>query len=232
MELFEEKLAAIDALITAEEQRGPVLGIADIEVRCAALATIDRQMGMRLRGVNIYHFEEIVNRLQAFSERITRLPPIPRIDDIWWAQNHLQLPNLVFLETDMQGSVRYGDAEVIRILAMGKTGGVLFDRFIKPLTPLSIWSIYNTGVTAADLAGAPTAPQIWPELLAALSGRYLIAADVKRTSSLLTRTAMLRLLVGMAHGFPYGETPAAQGDEDGATSRAAPREEMSDAPTD
>ncbi len=62
-------------------------------------------------------------------------------------------------------------------------------RLVDPGTPVPAAAARVTGITDADLAGAPGLAEVWPELLGALSGRAVVGAHIAFDLAVLAREA-------------------------------------------
>ncbi len=127
--------------------------------------------------------------LRELEQRRVRLPWIPRIELVAWMQNLREFPNLVVLEVDCYHRARDGSVEITRILVMDGAGDVLLDQRLRPAQADTNQASCYGGLAADGLVNALTAPQIWPALLAALAGKYVVAADVESCQIQLMLTA-------------------------------------------
>lgn len=192
---FEKHLSEIEQMLIREEQRGPVEKLEDLYVRHKAIFRIKTHIfGARRTLTKRRHryLAEYEQQLDALNSRLLYLSKLPRYRDVTWARNVLHLQDLLIVVLDLDDHPQVQD--LIRILAIDRTGKVHFDRFIKPGVPPSEHVSYTTGVTSQDVAAAPSIEDIWVDLLRALSGRFILTSDLDDFQELLEGYARLHEL--------------------------------------
>src|SRR5438034_9149813 len=84
------------------------------------------------------------------------LAPLPDEERIRWPQAVRQLPNLAFLELDTDGLST--DADIIRVVLLGKDGSTLYAQTIQPRRAISEKITVLTAVRPEEVEHA----EIWP----------------------------------------------------------------------
>lgn len=168
-------LAHLEALIVQEEQSPPVMGLTDLHTRLAARQRIEAELQTLLHGIH------------RTRERLQRLPNLPDLATIHWAQAMLALPNLAFLEVDTDGLG--ADACVLRVLLLDTQAQVLFDTCLQPARPPSDHLLALTGLTRQQLEAAPSVEQGWPLIVQAVRGHYLLSYNLAFDRDMLHRQA-------------------------------------------
>lgn len=99
---------------------------------------------------------------------------------ILWAKERLADPRTVFLDTETTGIG--SDAEIIDLAVVDIAGHVLIDTLVFPVQPVPAESTKVHGLTDADLAGAPSWPEVFPMVAALLAERTIVVynADFDR----------------------------------------------------
>jgi len=155
---MDEALVLINELIAIEQASSPVNGLEDL-------------MGRRQRRMTIKH----------------RLPALPPLIHILWAQAVQSFPNLAFLEVDTTGLS--ADAEVIRVVVLDAQGRAVLDQFIKPSRRLTAEISSITGISHQDIEQAPAITQVWDHIRDALRGKYLLSYNLDFDMGKLKETA-------------------------------------------
>src|SRR6266516_2081096 len=88
---MDEALAIISQLLAMEQERGPINGLDDLVSRQQRRLAIKQQLAL------------LELELQQIRERVKRLPALPPLIHIRWAQAVQAFPNLAFLEVDTTG---------------------------------------------------------------------------------------------------------------------------------
>ena len=83
-----------------------------------------------------------------------------------------ELPNAVFLDTETTG-LGYED-QIVEIAIIDHHGRALLETLVRPTVPISAEAQAVHGITADDVATAPTFAEILPHLAAALLDRHLV----------------------------------------------------------
>ena len=103
-----------------------------------------------------------------------------RVNAVKWAIEQLALNDWVILDTETTGLY---DAEIVEIAVIDRTGQTLLDTFIKPTIPIPPETTAIHGITDAMVATAPTFPEVYPRIDAALKDKrvliYNSAFDIK-----------------------------------------------------
>lgn len=89
-------------------------------------------------------------------------------------------------------------AEVIQLGIVDAYGQVLMDRLVRPLGSIDPEATAVHGLTAADLAGAPTWPEVCPEVGRLINGRYVLTYNAQFDERIIRQTC-----------GPYGLQPPA-----------------------
>jgi hypothetical protein len=192
---FEKYLSGIEQMLIREEQRGPVEKLEDLYARHKAISRIKTHISEARRTLTKRrhrYLAEYEQQLDSLHSRLQYLSKLPRYRDVTWARNVLHLQDLLIVVLDLDDHPRVHD--LIRILAIDRTGKVHFDRFIKPRVPPSEHVSYTTGVTPQDVAEASSIEDIWADLLCALSGRFILTSDLDDFQELLEGYARLNAL--------------------------------------
>lgn len=84
---------------------------------------------------------------------------------------------LRILDTETTGL--YRDAEVIEVAILDARGRVLVDTRIKPQESIPAEATAIHGLTDADIANAPTLPEVWPHIWRALRGTLVLAYNAE-----------------------------------------------------
>ena len=188
---YSEHFAAASAMLAAlEDQQAALTGAEAIRAWWASVEAYEDRFSRLKRCVFRRRMPAGYREaLRELERRRMRLPWIPRIELVAWMQNLREFSNLVILEFDCFHRPRDGSPEIARVLVMDGAGDVLLDQRLRPAQAGPGQASGYDGLTADDLGNAPTAPQIWPALLAALAGKYVVAADVERCQVQLMLTA-------------------------------------------
>lgn len=170
-----ETLTTLDTLLAQETARGPITGLLDVQERIQARLAL----------------EAILNELDTLvaerQRQYARLPRLPHYAEVMWAQAILAFPNLAFLEVDTTGLGQ--DAHIVRVMLLDRDAHVFFDTCIKPPRPLSQKTMLLTGLHEQDVQAAPTLVEVWPSLLTAFQGRYLLSYNLDFDQEHLHRAA-------------------------------------------
>lgn len=102
-----------------------------------------------------------------------------------WAYEVLQLP-MVVLDTETTGLGQRD--QVVQVAVIDHTGAPLLERLIRPSLPISADASRVHGLTMDRVRDAPTFPEIYPELLAVLEGRAIIAYNADFDRRMLNQT--------------------------------------------
>jgi DNA polymerase-3 subunit epsilon len=106
-----------------------------------------------------------------------------------WAAAVAEDPRAVYVDTETTGCGA-GD-EVIELAVVGNDGTVLFETLLRPRRPIPAAVVAVHGITDADVAGAPTLPEVRPALLAALAGRLVVVYNAPFDRRLIEQTCRL-----------------------------------------
>ena len=166
----------LTALIDQEENLAPVKNLEDLYTRLAQRRTIQRQM------------QQLETAYKKINERVRRLPMLPPLQTIQWAQSVRAMPNVVFLEVDTTGL--YEDAEIIRIVVLDKHGHPLLDERVHLEKPLSPQIQRITGIGPVELQKVPydiDALLEWLRLI--LRGKYVLSYNLRFDAGKLREAA-------------------------------------------
>ncbi len=162
---LDEQLSLIRSRLSAEEQLGPAGGLHDLARRREERQAIERQLSL------------LVREIRPLTRRYKQLPALPDLKQVRWAQSVLAFPNARLMSVDHDATAP--SPAILRILLMDFAGAVRFDRFLAPASALSPNARSDLGITAHDL-GAASLPQVWPALVRALQGKYIVSYDLDR----------------------------------------------------
>jgi DNA polymerase III epsilon subunit-like protein/rubredoxin len=103
-----------------------------------------------------------------------------------WAATMLQRSDWCLLDTETTSLYGY----LVEIAILDPTGRILFNRVINPQTPIDPEARAIHQIKDAELATAPTLPEVWSEILQTLAGRTLILTyNAEFDSRILERDA-------------------------------------------
>ncbi len=172
---MDEALALINGLLATEQACGPVNGLDDL-------------MGRRQRRMTIkQHLTLLELELQRVREQEHRLPALPPLIHMHWAQAVLAFPNLAFLEVDTTGLS--ADAEIIRVMVMDAQSSAVLDQLVKPSRHLTAEISRITGISNQDVEQAPAITQVWERLRKAIQGSYVLSYNLDFDMGKLKETA-------------------------------------------
>ena len=161
---FLHAIQLVEDLLGKEEIAEPVQNLTELASQRARRSALEQALA---------NLEASVARLRT---RWRTLTPLPDEERIRWAQAVLQLPNLAFLELDTDGLST--DADIIRAVLLAKDGSTLYAQTIQPRRAISEKITALTAVRPEEVGHAPTFAQIWPDLRAALQGRYVLSYNL------------------------------------------------------
>jgi hypothetical protein len=168
----EEFLRARSELV-ALEQDGPLNDLSELALRKGRREELERRVAALEREVRL------------LRQRVQRLPALPDVTCVRWAQSVLACPNGCILVVDTAAAAE--EAGIVRLLLLDFCGAVCLDRIIAPGCLLAEQAMRDLGLTTRDLRDAPSLPRAWPSLLEALMGRYVVSYDLRRTRRALER---------------------------------------------
>ncbi|MEG4959839.1 MULTISPECIES: 3'-5' exonuclease [unclassified Microcoleus] len=103
-----------------------------------------------------------------------------RVSAVLWAREQLTQNDWVILDTETTG---LDDAEIVEIAIIDRLGEILLDRLIKPTISIPVEVTEIHGIRDAMVADAPTFPEVYPRIDAALKDKrvliYNSAFDIK-----------------------------------------------------
>jgi DNA polymerase III epsilon subunit-like protein len=172
---FGEDVLRLQSELIAEEQCRPINGLSELALRKGKREELRRRLASIDREVRLLH------------QRLKRLPALPDLACIRWAQSILAYPNGRILIVDTVFSAE--EAGIVHVLLLDFGGTVCFDRYIAPGGILSKQAMRDLGMTTQDLQEAPSLPQIWPLLLEALMGQYIVSYNLERVRRALEKEA-------------------------------------------
>jgi DNA polymerase-3 subunit epsilon len=103
-----------------------------------------------------------------------------RVSAVFWAREQLNQKDWVILDTETTGLY---DAEIVEIAIINHRGEMLLDTLIKPSIPIPAEVTEIHGISDAMVADAPTFPEVYPRIDAALNNKQVLiynsAFDIK-----------------------------------------------------
>ena len=99
-----------------------------------------------------------------------------RLAAVQWAKETLADPAWTILDTETTGARR---SEIVEIAIIDLTGNPLLNTLAKPQQRISRGATAVHGLTAADVADAPSFPEIYPQLVDVLSDRRVLIYNAK-----------------------------------------------------
>ena len=94
-----------------------------------------------------------------------------RVSAVLWAREQLTQDDWTILDTETTGLY---DAQIVEIAIIDRTGQTLLDTFIKPTIPIPPETTAIHGITDAMVATAPTFPEVYPRIDAALKDKRVL----------------------------------------------------------
>ena len=88
-----------------------------------------------------------------------------RVSAVLWATEQLSQNDWVILDTETTG---LDDAEIVEIAIIDRLGEILLHRLIKPTISIPVEVTEIHGISDAMVADAPTFPEVYPRIDAAL----------------------------------------------------------------
>jgi DNA polymerase III epsilon subunit-like protein len=170
-----ETFTTLDTLLAQEATKGPITSLTDLQERMQARKALETA------------FNDLDTLVTDRQRQFARLPRLPHYAEVMWAQAVLAFPNLAFLEVDTTGLGQ--DAHLVRVLLLDRDAHVFFDTCIKPPRPLSQKILHLTGLHQQDVQDAPTLVEVWPSLLGAFGGHYLLSYNLDFDLEHLQRAA-------------------------------------------
>jgi hypothetical protein len=160
MTWLEEACLRVQQTLALEEQRGAFTTLAECTSRQEQRARIDHEL------------VRIEQEVGQYRRRFERLPALPDASCMQWARQVLTFPKsrLLVVDTTYPGE----SASVVQVLALDLHGAVRFRQCAATVARLSETEQAHLGLTPQDLGEARPLPKIWPDLLAALHGCYLL----------------------------------------------------------
>ena len=161
--------------LSAEEQHRLPGGLAELDLRRKQREELERQLLAIEREVSL------------LRQRLQRLPVLPEVAGISWAQNVLTYPNGRIMIVDTAFAAEEG--RIVHVLLLNFDGDICCERLVAPGCVVPEQIARGLGVTTRGLLEAPPLPHIWPALREAIMGHYILSYDLKRTSRGLERAA-------------------------------------------
>src|SRR6266702_562464 len=116
-------LQLVEDVLSGEEIAEPVHNLTELANRRARRSALEQALA------------NLEASLAHLRDRWRNLTPLPDGESIRWAQAVRQLPNLAFLELDTDGLS--DDADLLRVVLLGKDGSTLYAQTIQPRRPIS-----------------------------------------------------------------------------------------------
>jgi len=199
------KMKRIEHLLQQESQRTLLTGVKAIAERSAAEDTIQDLLSeltsLALQRKDIC--SHIAPRLEAFSEQLSSLPFVPRIEALTWAENLWQLkPRILVINDDFDEHRQ--EAFIQQIAVLDWTKKLIFHhRFCGKQSSFAP-SSSPKDLLSRKRAEAPSVPvaQMWNALLQAVSGHVIVTYSLPLAQIQLEVTAKrLHLKVPMLIGI-------------------------------
>jgi DNA polymerase-3 subunit epsilon len=92
---------------------------------------------------------------------------------IAWARELLGRSDWRLLDTETTGLD--SDAQIVQLAVVSPTGEILLTTLVKPSIPIPAEASAIHGITNEHVAAAPTFPEVYPQLVALLAGRDVVA---------------------------------------------------------
>ncbi len=109
----------------------------------------------------------------------------------------------VYLDTETTGLD--ARAEVVEIAIIDADGRPLVNTLVKPQSPVPADASRVHGLTTAVLQSAPTWPEVWPQILAALAGRLVLIYNADYDIRLMEQTARRYQMAFDVPGMEVGD---------------------------
>lgn len=109
-----------------------------------------------------------------------------RIAAAAWARAIVTNPRVVYLDTETTGTG--ATAEAIEVAVVAGDGDLVFATLLKPRHPIPPATIAVHGITDADVAAAPTLPEVYPALRDAIAGRVVVVYNAPFDRRLIEQT--------------------------------------------
>jgi hypothetical protein len=170
-----EEFLRLGSELMAEEQSGPVNGLSELALRMERREELGRQIAC------------IERELCLLRQRFERLPILPSLTCIRWAQSVLAYPNGRIMTVDTIYPAE--DAHIINVLLLDFDGAVRFDGYVATGRTLSRQEVQTPGITSQNLREALPLPHMWPLLLDALMGRYVVSYNFEHARRVLEKNA-------------------------------------------
>lgn len=77
----------------------------------------------------------------------------------------------VYLDTETTGTDR--NSEIVEVCIVNEDGKVLYQSFVKPISPITADTTRIHGITNDMIRGAPNWLRVWPEVEAVIADRYI-----------------------------------------------------------
>ncbi|GHO76479.1 hypothetical protein KSD_42500 [Ktedonobacter sp. SOSP1-85] len=153
------------------------------------------QLGQLLMQIQIRMQQEIGQLRYALHT----LPSLPPLREIRWAQEMLARPDLAVFHLTTAGLSH--DAEIIAVTLVDQAGLPIEHLVVRPTEPISFARGGTSGLSAAQLASAPSFPEVWDQLAQACQGRVLLSFqrdyDLARLEEAATQLHLPPLCVQM-----------------------------------
>jgi hypothetical protein len=172
---FRTTYTELTTLLATEEGAGSPKGVTDLEARLQQRATLDQFL------------QRLEDALSQVRRRVEHLPRLPRVEHLRWAQAVLAFPNLAFLEVDTDGL--YGDADILRIVLVDRSGTPLYAQTFRPRRPLTHQTSHLTAIHQEMVEDAPLLAEAWEQITSAFAGRYVLSYNLEFDQTKLQENA-------------------------------------------
>lgn len=168
-------MADLLQLFAEEEQCGPIAPLAELAMRIQHRKRIQQTIVM------------LEKQIDQHRQRLEALPSLPDSAGIQWAQQILCYPNSRILSVDTVFPAE--SASLVQVLVLDFAGQVRLHHCVTTEYTLSRADMARFGICERDMQDAIPLLQLWPVLLEALHGCYLLACDLRWISMVLEQEA-------------------------------------------
>lgn len=116
--------------------------------------------------------KQLQQEVNRFDRKIGRLPNLPSLAFVEWANAIQTFENLAFLVLDTTGIKQ--DSDIIRVLLIDGKGETAYDAIMRPGRQFLANTAY-TRITQDVLEASNTLAENWPYIAERLAGRYVLA---------------------------------------------------------
>lgn len=180
-------------MINLDETLNKLRGVLSVELEHTRVNGLTEITGHKLRRAAISKYRaDIEAELEPIRQAANTLPSLPNEGEIGWAQAIVAM-RLCSLKIDTTGLTP--DDEIVRIAVVNGQEQTTLDLLVKPTRSLSGTASAANGLSDADLATAPTLPEVWEAIRDALSGSYVLVFSQGFDEKLLDAAAKRHTLL-------------------------------------